>query len=76
MTIVASYEEDVVWSASSPNLQPPPPLPVTSNVESAVVAVGQSVFYDCIDLSPMAEKQNPMKAADCGSDTEESESNE
>lgn len=31
--------------------------------------VGQSVFYDCVDLSPMAEKQDDMKPE--RSDTEE-----
>lgn len=31
--------------------------------------VGQSVFYDCLDLSPMAEKQDDMKPE--RSDTEE-----
>lgn len=31
--------------------------------------VGQSVFYDCIDLSPTAEKQDDMKPE--RSDTEE-----
>lgn len=31
--------------------------------------VGQSVFYDCLDLSPMAEKQDDMKPEP--SDTEE-----
>lgn len=31
--------------------------------------VGQSVFYDCLDLSPMAEKQDDMKPE--RSDTDE-----
>lgn len=31
--------------------------------------VGQSVFYDCVDLSPMGEKQDDMKPE--RSDTEE-----
>lgn len=32
--------------------------------------VGQSVFYDCLDLSPMAEKHDTMKA-DRSTDTDE-----
>lgn len=51
----------VVISASSPQLD--------TNA-AAANKVGQSVFYDCIDLSPMAEKQDTMKA-DRSSDTDE-----
>lgn len=39
------------------------PVPMEMN------KVGQSVFYDCLDLSPMAEKQDDMKPE--RSDTEE-----
>lgn len=37
--------------------------------QSEMNKVGQSVFYDCIDLSPTAEKQDDMKPE--RSDTEE-----
>lgn len=37
--------------------------------KSEMNKVGQSVFYDCIDLSPTAEKQDDMKPE--RSDTEE-----
>lgn len=40
-----------------------PAAPETTN------KVGQSIFYDCLDLSPTAEKQDDMKPE--RSDTEE-----
>lgn len=47
-----------------PNLAIP-----STNTLAETNKVGQSIFYDCIDLSPTAEKQDDMKPE--RSDTEE-----
>lgn len=44
-------------------------IPSTNVHGTELNKVGQSVFYDCIDLSPTAEKQDDMKPEK--SDTEE-----
>lgn len=54
---------EVTTSAINFNSAQQKPLPLEMN------KVGQSVFYGCLDLSPMAEKQDDMKPEQ--SDTEE-----
>lgn len=47
-----------------------PSLAVRTEPTPTGNVVGQSVFYDCLDLSPMAEKHDTMKA-DRSTDTDE-----
>lgn len=79
MTVpAADSSTTVAASANVANIAPSVPTHTPVTAVAGNISVGQSVFYDCIDLSPMAEKQDTMKperSASCEDtdDTEESE---
>lgn len=69
LPIIAASTTIIAATISQPITNADQQLPTFELPTPEINKVGQSVFYDCIDLSPTAEKQDDMKPE--RSDTEE-----
>lgn len=69
LPIIAASTTIATANISQPIIDSEQQPPILELPTPEINKVGQSVFYDCIDLSPTAEKQDDMKPE--RSDTEE-----